>query len=51
MNSNLKEFRKVYNRKILRNYIKNKVKTNKISNIWHKLRGKSYYSKIDKSKI
>ena len=40
--------RKVYNRKIARKKIKVEYKTNRISNIWHKLQGKFHYTKIDK---
>lgn len=31
-------YRKIYNRKILRNMLKHALKTNKIKNAWHQLR-------------
>jgi len=47
-NKKVKEINKVYNRKIERNKLKRKYKTNRISNIWYKLQGKDHYTKIDK---
>lgn len=48
-NKKLKSFEtKIYNRKIKRNKLKNKFKTNRIRNIWHRLQGKPYYSHINK---
>lgn len=37
-NKNVKEYRKIYNRKLLRNMLKKNFGTNKIKNIWHRLR-------------
>ena len=50
-NEKVKNFEKVYNRKIERNKIKKVYKTNRIRNIWHQLQGKTYYSHINREKV
>lgn len=37
-NKNVKEYRKVYNRKILRTMLKKHIGNNRIRNAWHQMR-------------